>query len=301
MNIVVSSTESWNLGDQLIRIGALKVFESIYGSNHRYFLFNRNPDVNNKPNLVGNYLTINEIRTTPIDVLLIAGSPDWYSNSYMHLFPIIKERNIPVIALGIGSPFQYISLNTLEQEIYNRNNTMVIARDYNVQKYLPKAITLPCPAFFCADEKHSQMNKQGTGYIVQCNKTINQSSKIDFSEKKNDANLITIYKDEAIFFHKSVYSFDVHHLLNNISKYEKIISTRLHGVIGALSSGTQACLITDPQNARIIETQKPFGTLLPIVHDKKDLSGVVYPSKEQILEFKDKTWNQYQQVDWLKL
>ncbi len=300
MNILVSTTLNWNPGDEFIRYGVMKLFEEVFGNNHNYLVWNRNPDAINQK-LGSNSIAYDELEQNKIDMILIAGSPDWYSNSYIKLFDYLKQHpEIPLLAIGIGSPFKNIQLTDLEKEIYNRPNTFVTCRDTNVKNFVSKAIVLPCPALFCSDVVQEKDNGK-TLFITQIDSVINQSvDKITHnilqSELSKDADIMCFYKSEWTWYSKNFqnvqYTFEPKELIERISKYKHIVSTRLHGAVAATSSGIPSKILSYKDNFRIISTAKELEIILPVIYnDINNEDG--YTTKDNIQQFKEETKQKY--------
>ena len=55
MNILISTTVGYNLGDEIILIGVKSLLRTLFPSAN-YFIYNRNPDLWHNQHLHGNYL-----------------------------------------------------------------------------------------------------------------------------------------------------------------------------------------------------------------------------------------------------
>jgi len=285
----------WNPGDEFIRKGCLNLLREVLPSDTNYFFWDRNPDLLSMPKIVSNcYNSYNVEELKHINLVCILGSPDWYGSSYDNLFTFLLDNKIPLLAIGIGSPFENISLDKDALEIYNNSNTFSIARDVNVAKYIPAKV-LPCPAIFCSD-LHEIKTKDRL-LITQTHSTKNQNT-----HPKIFNNLYNNWKNDVCVFykqcykdwisHKPYYSANPDDLIEYIQPYKHIVSTRLHGAIAALAQGCNAYIVTSKDNFRINSTAEEFKPLLSVYNN---LESVEYtPSKyKEIKEFKEETRKQY--------
>ncbi|MBB3258028.1 hypothetical protein F4827_002894 [Paraburkholderia bannensis] len=294
MNILVSSTRQWNPGDEFIRKGVERLLRSILGSRHNWLLWNRNPDLFidrwTDCRMRTDFLT-NSLRDPGLDIVdlvVFAGTPEWLGQPVEQIYRrLLTAPNIPVLILGAGSGSSLPQLAPHELEVLNRDNVFITTRSSDLAECLnrqlatPKAISLPCPAFYCAPESDSGPEQSRVGVIVQNSSVVNQSIGEDFvqslimalrdAQGEIDLDIVSLYTDEHNRFsrlglkHPCVYSYEPDHLLEELAGYSTIISTRLHGALAGLSAGVPSILLAEENNFRLRSTQKLFGDLLPIV------------------------------------
>lgn len=314
MNILISATQQWNPGDEFIRMGVQNLLRSVIPGEHNYILWNRNPDLFVKwPSdcrLQNDTLSnsFSEPNLDVIDLVVLAGSPEWIGPPLEKIYQALLTReDVPLYVIGVGYSFPGLRLSETERTVLSRESTKIVTRSYEVrdqvneQLGMEKAVCLPCPALFCGSG--NLVPERPLGVIIQ-----GASGRQPISTALRDhllswpnAEFITFYKDDfldlARLGKKPRYHLDSRVLLDWISQYEMIISTRLHGAIAALSCGVPAALASDKENYRITTAQKPFGDFLPI-GDKTDNPIVELKSRREIREFKDSVRKQY--LDFLK-
>jgi hypothetical protein len=294
MNILTSSTRQWNPGDEFIRKGVEYLLKSILGPDHNWLLWNRNPDlfVNRWADgrMRTDFLT-NSMRDPALDVVdlvVFAGTPEWFGQPVERIYcSLLTRPEVPVLVLGAGSGAVMPQLAPHEIEVLDRNNVFIstrsldLAEGINAQLSTPKAIPLPCPAFYSVEKPSASPDRRRIGVIVQSSGTTNQNIGEDLVEDliaalrdaqgKIDLDIVSFYIDEHMRFsrlglkHPCVYSYEPDHLLAQLSGYSTIISTRLHGAIAGLSAGVPSILLAEDGNVRLRSTQRLFGDWLPIL------------------------------------
>lgn len=294
MNILVSSTRQWNPGDEFIRKGVERLLKGIIGPRHNWLLWNRNPDLFidrwSDCRMRTDFLT-NSLRDPALDVIdlvVFAGTPEWLGHPVEQIYrKLLTHPTVPVLVLGAGSGSAMPRLAPHEIEVLSRDNVFITTRSFDLAECLneqlstPKALPLPCPAFYSADESHSGPERRRVGVIVQNSAVVNQSigealvqsliSALREAQGTFDLDVISLYIDEHMRFsrlglaHPCVYSYEPDHLLEELAGYSTVISTRLHGAIAGVSAGVPSVLLAEEDNFRLRSTQKLFGDLLPIM------------------------------------
>ncbi|SED05454.1 Polysaccharide pyruvyl transferase [Burkholderia sp. WP9] len=294
MNILISSSRQWNPGDEFIRKGVERLLGDILGPNHNWLLWNRNPDLFmdrwTDGRMRTDFLT-NSMRDPALDVVdlvVFAGTPEWFGQPVERIYrSLLTQPRVPVLVLGAGSGAAMPQLAPHEVEVLDRGNVFICTRSVdlaeclNAQLSTPKAVPLPCPAFYSVGEPGVLPDRHRVGVIVQSSGTPNQNvgeelvqtliSALRAAQGKIDLDIVSLYIDEHMRFsrlgleHACVYSYEPDHLLAQISGYSTIISTRLHGAIAGLSAGVPSILLAEEGNFRLRSTEKPFGNLLPIL------------------------------------
>jgi hypothetical protein len=290
LNVLLSTTIGWNKGDDIIRLGCLRLFEAVCGSDHNYLVYNRSPGLNDSQ--LADYF----VDPKGIDLVLFCGTPEWYGSTLRPVYRLLHETNTPAIYLGIGSPFPN-HLSEVEKAVVRKS--LVIARDRLTAEETGGHL-LPCPALFAGVPVAGERRKK-RAYIVQNHEILNQSvSKRlvdDFRATYKEGDLIAHYKNEFSWLRTlgpTFYDFRPERYLERYAEYAEVVSTRLHGAIGALSVGSPAALVADKDNLRITGAREPFAEVLPLVHHFKDVSG--FATSEQINAFRERTWERYMEV-----
>lgn len=294
LNILISSTRQWNPGDEFIRKGVEHLLKSILGPNHNWLLWNRNPDLFSNGWADGRMRTdflTNSMRDPALDVVdlvVMAGTPEWFGQPAERIYcNLLTQPEVPILVLGGGSGSVMPQLAPHEIEVLDRSNAFISTRSLdladgiNAQLSTPKAIPLPCPAFYSVEQPGVWPDRHRIGVIVQSSGTVNQSigeklvqeliAALRDAQGKVDLDIVSLYIDEHMRFsrlgleHPCVYSYEPDHLLAQLTGYSTIISTRLHGAIAGLSAGVPSILLAEEGNLRLRSTQKLFGDLLPIL------------------------------------
>lgn len=293
LNILVSSTRQWNPGDEFIRKGVKRLLGSIISHDHNWLLWNRNPDLFynrwSDSRIRTDFLT-NSLRDPALDVVdlvVFAGTPEWTGSPVDRLYrALLTFPKIPVLVLGVGSGSDTHPLATHEIEVLDRENVFITTRSpeladqINSQLSHPKAIPLPCPAFY-SGQRGERPTHCRVGVIVQSSGTENQSISEELvqqllvtirnTEATVPLDIISFYIDEFMRFSRlglvspCVYSYEPDDLLQRLPQYSLLISTRLHGAIAGLSASVPSILIAEENNYRIRSTQRLFGDCLPVM------------------------------------
>lgn len=227
MNILVSTTRDWNLGDEIIWIGVKRLLKKIFDGSVNYFFYNRNPDMFPYRHLHGNYLT-----HVPdfIDLVVLAGTPEFYEEKMRGLYESVGDR--PIWAIGIGWGTEHLVPNEFETEFIKRDNFRIIARSEETRKIIPKPIeVLPCPALLCSDKIEKTKKSCFVGQIG-FNKT-NESDIIvycipDFLEVKD---------------RKVKYITEPEDLIAILGQYETVYTNRLHAGFTTIATGGNAIFV----------------------------------------------------------
>lgn len=242
MNILISTTTNWNVGDNFIAFGCKNILKHIFPTTPNYIHYDRNPnnmidyphDQRMKKGLRGNFMN-NPIDWNLIDLVVLAGTPEWLHHPLEPIYEgLIDHPEIPLWAIGVGytEPNFVLPLTDAEIKILKRENTLIITRQQELSDRLgpileKKIPSLPCPALFCFE---------------------------DFPEKTKELYFASHSLDS---FHGNEYfSSDSFDMLSYIGSCKNIISGRLHATIAGISAGANAKLIND--SFRCKEAIKPF-------------------------------------------
>ena len=285
MNILVSSTRQWNPGDEFIFFGVQNLLkEALKGHWINWILYDRNPDLFldgfsnplQKNRVWGNSFHNRDPKC--LDLAVVAGTPEWMGLPLKGFYRAVIDGNLPLVVLGVG----YIDtpITFTEEELYCFKNRLkvITARDEYASRALheigiPHEV-LPCPALFASTNETIPREIGKIGFIIQTNKTVNQSVPEELSQAcvhtvkrlRNEGftvDVICHYIDEFVDFSRSLapvkYSYDARDYIDILNKYDLIISTRLHGAILGNSLGKPAMMLnSDDPRCRGTVSQFPF-------------------------------------------
>lgn len=228
MNILVSTTRDWNVGDNIIWLGVKKLIDEVLpGSN--YFFYNRNPDLfdhwsdTSERVLMGNYLT-----HVPdfIDLVVMAGTPEFYDVKMKPFYSTVGER--PIWAIGIAWGVEHLKPNEHELSFMKRDNFKAIVRSDVSRQIMPKEpIVLPCPALLSGDVSVKTKESCFIGDIAY-NK-----------HEQSDIYCYHIHEFEKAIGFSPKYFTEPGELLSIVSQYETVYTSRLHAGFAAISTGSK--------------------------------------------------------------
>lgn len=149
MNLVISTTIGWNIGDQFILSGVKNLLKKSWG-DFQCVHHDRNPFKLPR----GGEESHNAIRCGWADALVIAGSPGW-TIECAAIYRTALDHNVPIYMIGIGAGCHSALLG--EQLLHDHDTTealnkakLVICRDEiardEASKYCGGIELLPCPA-----------------------------------------------------------------------------------------------------------------------------------------------------------
>jgi len=277
MNILISTTTNWNVGDNFIAFGVKNILKHIFPEQPNYIHYDRNP--NNmidyphnqrmKKGLRGTFMN-NPIDWNLIDIVILAGTPEWLHHPLEPIYEgLVDHPEIPLWAIGIGytEPQFVLPLTDAEVKVLKRENTLIITRQQELSDRLEpilerKIPALPCPALFCFEDFPEK--KREKLYIVTTMNVVGDDS--------------ICHSVEEINGYKNFISSDPHDVLNYIGEYRIVKSQRLHGTIAAISSGAKATSWGD--DFRIKQAMELF-------------SEVIEADRTDITVFKTRILNQY--------
>lgn len=273
MNILISTTHGWNIGDEFIRFGVQYLLEQAF-DNITYIYYDRNPDMfvdglRDWDMGSGHYSNImnNPIAWDAIDMVVLAGSPEWLHGPLKPIYEGLKENpHIPLLALGVGYGIPNCKPSSLELEVLKRPNTLIITRQEDLAVRLTELLdkpikVLPCPAYFCSHYLQKSYKIEDTdspepdtlALIIQI-----PDGKHPISQSLYDSCMTAIKNYDRVivhnideFIHFKRLGIDVFYnpcpiqTLMEISKYESVHSTRLHGFFAAKSFSNHAVLLSD--------------------------------------------------------
>lgn len=303
MNVLVATTLGHNPGDDFIRMGCLHLFEQSFPGSHNYLYYNRNPDLmvqppysEMRPQQWGNYVT--DIDDS-IDMVLIAGSPEWNGAPLGRIYNQLFERlRVPVIALGVGISSSTPRLSSQERLVLSSSKALITTRSRGgAQWFAEQGILgvkeIPCPAVFCG-------GPISVGRIVTL-RVIVQKPGYGFQEVEPQlisddlkviGNPLAFHHREFTYFTNRwgkgsiAYTADPAAALRAIASSRRVLSTRLHGAIAALAHDVPACILVD-HDERINLTCDLFpSSILPRIKSASELASVAWASPHAIHEFR---------------
>ena len=283
MNILISTTSNWNPGDDFIRYGVEYVLQKKYGPNINFIHYDRNPDyfksdawemgVGHKSNVMNNPIDLSFI-----DMVVLAGSPEWLHGPLTPLYEALKiHSNIPLVAIGVGYSFpmdQMLPLTDIECDVLSRPWTTIITRQYDLAEHIKKythtlatVTTLPCPGVFSSNRAVKPTYKELYASIVQAPHGPQSLSIDDYNEtmeyikgSPQFENMISHYIEDFKHFKRGFFSSDAQQLANEIARYSIVLTNRLHGGLLALGNGAEVKFINN--DSRVQRALEPFSPYL---------------------------------------
>ena len=143
MNILISTTTNWNVGDDFIRMGVQHLLDEVY-PDANYIHYDRNPNNfvsfpdNQKPKKyqLGNIMT-GTIDWSSIDLVVLAGSPEFLHEPLHPIYSgLVSHPNIPLWAIGVGYTYPQLlkRLTVAEKTVLSRPTTKIIVRQHDLKK-----------------------------------------------------------------------------------------------------------------------------------------------------------------------
>lgn len=293
-NILFSTTRQWNPGDEVILFGCENILRQIWKDSFNSIIFNRNPDVrvggkiNNKTrrikatlawdkcNFKGKSIIQNIFRIGQydnsfkdgmnphnIDLVVFAGSPEWYGSRLKSLYQMIEEYNIPTLFLGLGAgdSTSFYKVNSSVDRVLKKALSIFV-RDYSTETLLKQygAKYLPCPALLSAPSCKIINNVNYIGLIYATSDTL-QGNKVSpemhsyivglykWLMTKYPVAIVCHYIDEADKAREDFpeaeiyYSFDSREYISIYENFDLVIGGRVHGIGIAASLGIPGIMI----------------------------------------------------------
>lgn len=263
MNLLLSSTQVWNPGDDFIRFGVLAILERAWAPTPIHTaIFDRSPRVqkhssgrdNDQANIHCQADTF-----AGYDAIVIAGTPAWGKNND-ELYAVAQEQSIPLYMLGLGgvSPEHFektISPATLHALETARLITVrdQLTADYLTARGIPH-YHLPCPAtlaslalgnsipdpdrdtaIITSDVPQTQRHALTLYNDLAGTASAPQPPPIPQSGTNSPIHLICHSSHERNTLtqlgYRPLYEHDPYRLLRLILRYKKVHSARLHGAL----------------------------------------------------------------------
>lgn len=280
-NIVFSTTKQWNPGDEIILKGIINIFDAL-GLNYNPLIFNRNPSVRR---LYGNstysgmttddfflmkHIDISMMDNSMkpwlsyenIDLIVMAGTPEWSGGRNRELFLRAIKNNIPVCFLGIDGDYNK-EQNEVVSSVLEKSKIILVRNQEVLNSFVNKGIGaqfFPCPSLLSSkNEKHIE-EVHTIGLIYRAKNTeitlINGWDENSYIEqnaifnsiikqygKKTKIVIICHYVDELILAERDFNGVDIYYSYNSddyFKIYEQcdlVIGSRIHGIGLATSLG----------------------------------------------------------------
>lgn len=286
MKIILSTTIGHNPGDEIIARGVRRLVDRLVNDKAQYITYNRNPDLQEGPgdnrnqrlNLVGNYFTDHEL-IKHADMTVLAGSPEWFGGPMRLLYESIMvhrpAHKLVAIGVGLGNPNS--ELTPLDIDILSRPETRIVTRSQETTDFLRNSgihsTAMVCPALFAFEAQRVKMHPPGKPlFILQ--KPGNDWHEIPSQLLLGDGaqlsgrDVLTLHVKEYLHY-AQMKQCNVHYantpdeFYKIVRQYPSVISTRLHGAIGALSLGRPAVVVSNG-DYRIETAANMFGAYLPV-------------------------------------
>jgi hypothetical protein len=228
VNLVISTTVGWNIGDQFILEGVKNLIERSWGS-FKCVYHDRNPSKLPR----GGEESHRAILCGWADALVIAGSPGW-TLECSSIYRTALDTNTPIYMIGIGAGCHSDELS--RQVSGSKDITealikakLVICRDEialsTVRKYHSSAELLPCPASMIPVEMRAFDYE---AYQREDLIALGNYYTGDFSEKGLIAHQIgDLEKSRGCAF----YSENVRNYFARYAKARSVVSSRLHASV----------------------------------------------------------------------
>ncbi len=307
MRVLISTTLGHNPGDELIMDGVLSLLYSRFKS-FDYVLYNRNPDLQEggakrlARTTVGNYQT-NPVDLSYIDMVVLAGSPEWTGAPMQSLYEAIDTKpSMPVLALGVGKGSEDMAWTELDQRVLKRVNTFIVTRSLETsEELLFKGIgakPLVCPAFFSSNA-YGAARAKSLLQIVQAPGT--EWHEIDGRalEGMSQADTLVLHPKELKYFNSLqpnlYYAHSADRFRYHVAQYQMVLSTRLHGAIGALAQGIPSVVVTNG-DYRIETAARMFGSILPVARNFEEAHKILLHQPKDIAEFQRASRQKWDEV-----
>lgn len=305
INIVFSTTRQFNPGDEFILYGIINILHDVMKKkDFNSIIYNRNPDINqrfhsiftrtsfNKKQFRGSsyassifriFRWDNSIREDSewkhIDLIIFAGSPEWYGDRSRMLYWAAKKYNIPVIYMGIGTGEERLEekIKKYEWDIIDR--ALYIAtrdkltsdmfhvhakkngKDIEKERWKTadtKCIT--CPSI-CSSRFHKSVKEVRKIALIYSSSRVSANNNVLIETEKYLKRLYGILMEKynvAFVCHyieeldyvvedfpgqEYYYSFDSHDYFEIYKQFDFVIGCRVHGIGICASMGIPGVII----------------------------------------------------------
>ena len=227
MNVVISTTVQWNIGDQFILNGVLRLLRLSWGDIH-VILHDRNPD--RLP--LGGSAAHSVMESGWADAFVVAGSPGW-TGECSAIYETALRCNVPIFLIGIGSGSHAEGLSSqIERDVFVQDAiekaSLIICRDEPLRDLLKERRQdihlLPCPASMIerrsSPYRASTVGAMGPWWVQQ------------------DCDICCAHQTSDIQNHDAFFSSDTESYYDLYASAKRVISSRLHASIVCRVMGT---------------------------------------------------------------
>lgn len=283
-----------------------------------------------RPGLIGNYFSSPEL-IKYVDLVVLAGSPEFRGPPLRGLFQAAKDHNpnIPLLALGVGLGYKDGTLDSLDQWIFSRSETKIITRSIETTEMLArygiKSKALPCPALFAFDpdikpegffdsywaqdgyakppETRGKtlliLQAPGTGWHEVPDRILDGVPTNEKPEFNECHHILTVHVKEFEYYsrlgYNPRYAASPPEFARIVSQYDRVVSTRLHGAIGALSLGIPTIVVAQ-DDFRIKTAAKMFGAYLPLAATVREALATKNKFAHDLEYYKTVTFEAYKEL-----
>ena len=274
MNILISTTRMWNPGDEVIYLGVKHLLNQRFG-RFTSVLWNRHPGI--KP-MRGNYdnsFDGSRHSITPFDYYVSAGGPEWLGPRVSEVYSCLLKAETSCIHLGIGTGKADVKLDKDAYSVFSKSSSLVTCRDQTTFNSLEGIVAadklhlLPCPSLFSFIDRFKAretnvvkkvgLNYQGAKMLFnnvgdeayrRCMQAYEKVSK-EF-EFTVICNYVDDYNEAVQIFDPSLvrFSADISDFYEFFDEVDVVLGTRIHGCMGAISSGTPGYILDSEKDLR---------------------------------------------------
>lgn len=225
MNLVISTTFGWNIGDQFVLAGVKAALALGWDGLLRYVYHDRNPE-----RLPSGGMEAHEaIRCGWADALVIAGTPGW-TLECLDIYQTAIEHGVPIYMIGIGAGadtglllYQVENNEVLKAALAAA--PLIICRDEIcrdvVSRFTPEAHLLPCPAILNGLKGHAM--RDGRELVAM--------GEHYHGPYDRDGLVAHSVADLQCSGGRAFYSSDPAQYLNLYNTAESVVSARLHASV----------------------------------------------------------------------
>ncbi len=255
LQILCCTTRQWNPGDEWIARGIRRLFRTLYPKRPLdWILYDRSPACFVEPwtapdrvsSLANSYQPAAGL--AGIDLLLIAGTPEWLGPHLAPLTSVYQPPSPPVFYLGIDYPAAEIPLSPADLRMLSQ--ALIVTRGAIATQAL-QALNLqprrmPCPALFSAPFEYPARTLKSVAVVLQSDRVPNQSIPSALKDRmlqlvsalasRFTVKVVCNYIDEYREFSSSLacpvcYSYDSDDYFAILSDCDLVVSTRLHSAL----------------------------------------------------------------------
>lgn len=305
LNIVFSATRQFNPGDEFILYGIMNLLHDVMeNESFNAVIYNRNPDINQRFDSVFTRTSFNRrkfrgasyaasvfrifrwdnsIRKDSdwkkVDLIVFAGSPEWYGARSRIVYWAAKRYKIPVIYMGIGTGEENIEKKIKEHEWKVIDRALYITtrdkmttdmlclhaseteeRNRKGQKWCARPKCVVCPSI-CSSRTQKRVEKVRRIALIYSSSRVSDNNNISVEAehyikrlyavlmKKYDTALVCHYIEELDYAvqdfpgEEYYYSFDSHDYFDIYAQFDFVIGCRVHGIGICASMGIPGIII----------------------------------------------------------